>query len=636
MMQGRILASRYPGNRFFNASIVPPLAILRQSLLNLTLGHSLMGSARHFTGGTATMDLPVGYDDFREVIENKLDFVDKSLFIKEVIEDKSTKAAVITRPRRFGKTFNLSMLHHFLAHEIDGKPTQGLFDHLKITQWQDLCGEHQGKYPVIFITFKGVKDHRYEATYNNLCKLMSRVYLKHQDVLSSPKLAAHQKKVFESIVEERATEASIQSSLLDLTHVLYLHHGIKPWLLMDEYDTPIQASYVHGYYKPLISLMRNLFGDALKTNPYLHKAVITGIVRIAKENLFSGVNNLKVFSMLDSRYSEYFGFTEEEVDSLLKKSQLEGNAEQIKEWYNGYRIGNTTLYNPWSIANCVQEKGKLTPYWVNTGDNQLIRDLLVRSSTEFKAQFESLLLGQPIERIIDESMVFDDLFIHESATWNLLLTAGYLKVISQRETDQGLVCVLDIPNREVRNLYRQIIERWLSNGHGVEWYNNFLNHLLTGNLDAFERELTKIMEQTVSVHDTARDPEAFYHGLMIGITASLYQSKNYEIQSNRESGYGRYDYMIFSHDKNKPSLLLEFKRVESVKDTERLTTKLEQAAQEAVEQIRKTRYSAEAEKRGSTNIIKMGIAFCGKRFKIYAEQGGKELTTKPSQPALGC
>ncbi|MBS0351150.1 MAG: AAA family ATPase, partial [Proteobacteria bacterium] len=200
MMQGRVLVSRYPDNRFFNGSIAPSLAILRQSLLSLTLGRSLTGSARHFTEGTATMDLPVGYDDFREVIENKLDFVDKSLFIKEVIEDKSTKAAVITRPRRFGKTFNLSLLHHFLANEIDGKPTQGLFDHLKITQWKDLCGEHQGKYPVIFITFKGVKDHRYEATYNNLCKLMSRVYLRHQDVLSSPKLATHQKKVFESIV----------------------------------------------------------------------------------------------------------------------------------------------------------------------------------------------------------------------------------------------------------------------------------------------------------------------------------------------------------------------------------------------------------------------------------------------------
>lgn len=576
------------------------------------------------------MDLPVGYDNFGKVIEHGLDFVDKSLFIKEILDDKSNEAIVITRPRRFGKTFNLSMLHHFLADEIEGKPTQGLFDKLKIAQSGDLYQQHRGKYPVIFITLKGVKDHRYEAAYNNLCKLMSRVYLKHQEVLSSSKLATHQKKVFESIVEERATEASIQSSLLDLTHVLYLHYGVKPWLLIDEYDTPIQVSYVHNYYNHLISLMRNFFGDALKTNPYLHKAVITGIVRIAKENLFSGVNNLKVYSVLDSKYSEYFGFTEEEVNHLLKKSHLEEQMRPIKDWYNGYQIGTATLYNPWSIANCIQETGKLTPYWVNTGDNQLIKDLLVRSSAEFKTQFESLLQGKPVERIIDENLVFDDLFIDESATWNLLLTAGYLKVISQRETDQGRLCLLDIPNREVRNLYRNIIERWLSNGYGVEWYNNFLNHLLVGDIEAFEKDLTSMMARTVSVHDMSRDPEAFYHGLMVGLTASLYQSKNYEIQSNRESGYGRYDYMIFSRDKNKYTLLLEFKRVESVKETERLTTQLERAAQEALEQIAKTHYSAEAENRGCTNIIKMGIAFCGKRFSIRVEQMGENLIAKVS------
>lgn len=582
------------------------------------------------------MNLPIGYDNFREVIENGLDFVDKSLFIKEIIEDKSTKVTVITRPRRFGKTLNLSMLHHFLASKVYGKSTNGLFDNLKIMKAGDQYTQQCGQYPVVFLTFKGVKDHRYEVAYNNLCKLMSRVYLEHQEVLSSSKLAAYQKKVFESIVEERATEASIQSSLLDLTHVLYLHYGVKPWLLMDEYDAPIQASYVHGYYKQLINLMRNLFGDALKSNPYLHKAVVTGIVRIAKESLFSGVNNLKVYSMLDSRYSEYFGFTEEEVNFLLKKSQLEGSSEQIKEWYNGYQIGDLALYNPWSLANCIQEKGELAPYWVNTSDNQLIRSLLIDSSTTFKDSFESLLQGKPIERFIDENTVFEDLQADESAAWSLLFMAGYLKVISKSRTEDGLRCLLAIPNQEVRNLYQQLIKQWLSNGYGIEWYNSFLNHLLSGNLEEFERELAQVMESTVSSHDISRDPEAFYHGLMIGLTASLYQSKNYEIQSNRESGYGRYDYMIFSRDKSKPSLLLEFKRIDLVKDSERLTTKLEQAAREAVEQIGKTRYSVEAERRGSTNIIKMGIAFCGKRFKIYAEQEGKKLTTKPNQLASDC
>jgi hypothetical protein len=565
------------------------------------------------------MQLPVGYDNFGDIIEKKLDLVDKSLFIQEVMNGQSIQAAVIVRPRRFGKTLNLSMLHHFLAAEIDGRPTRDLFEGLKITQHKELCEKHQGKYPVIFVTFKDVKDGHYQGFYNSLCNVMSRLYMQHHYLLSSDKLLPYQKQVFASVLEERASEANIQSSLLNLTHALYLHHGVKPWLLIDEYDSPIQASYIHHYYQQAIDLFRNLFSRVLKTNPYLQRAVITGVLRIAKESLFSGLNNLEVYSMLRSDYGQYFGFTEEEVDTLLQTAQLENQAHEIKAWYNGYQAGNIVLYNPWSLVNCIKRKGELMPYWNNTSDNQLIKTILIQSSADFKADFETLLQNKSVEHLLDEHTVFGDL--HKgSAAWSLLFMAGYLKVISQENTVRGLLCQLTIPNQEVRNLYQQIIEQWLANGHGIEWYNGFINHLLEGNIEAFERDLKHIMEQTVSSHDTSHDPEAFYHGLMVGLTASLYQNKHYDIQSNRESGYGRYDYMIFSHDRSKPTLLLEFKRVEIVKDTDLLLQKLEQAAQAAVEQISHTHYFAEAKKHGSTHIIQIGLAFCGKRFKLHAAQ----------------
>jgi hypothetical protein len=563
------------------------------------------------------MLLPIGYDNFRALIDNQLEFVDKSLFIQEIIDDVATQAAVITRPRRFGKTLNLSMLHLFLSSEVNSQSTKELFNGLKIAENKAFCAKHQGQYPVIFVTFKDIKNENYKEAYAKLCELMSRIYTEHCYLLSSSKLLSHQKKVFESVLEEKASDAHMSSALLNLTHALYLYHGVRPWLLMDEYDTPIQASYVHGYYDLMIHLMRSLFGSVLKTNPYLYRAVITGILRVAKESLFSGINNLEAYSLLRSEYSQYFGFTEEEMDYLLKKADLVNHSKEIKDWYNGYQVGDTVVYNPWSVANCIKRKGELQPYWVNTSDNQLIRNTLVRSSMGFKEQFELLLQDKPIEQLIDENTVFGDLAVNESAAWSLLLMAGYLKVISQRRTEQGLWCRLAIPNKEVKNLYRQIIEEWLSNGHGIAWYNQFLTHLLTGNIELFEQELKEVMEQTVSSHDTGRNPEAFYHGLMVGLTASLYHSDHYEIQSNKESGYGRYDYIIFAHDKSKPTLLLEFKKVSAKdKEPEQLDSLLAQAAQEALDQIDQKHYVAEAKQRGSTHILKIGLAFSGKRFKI--------------------
>lgn len=529
--------------------------------------------------------------------------------------DDTAKVIVITRPRRFGKTLNLSMLQHFFADQAYGLKTQGLFDHLKIALDPELM-RHQGRYPVIFISLKDVKDHSFENAYGALVNLLERVYREHRYLLDSDKLSSDEKNKFTLVLEQRADPHQISSALVDLSYYLFQHHGAKVWLLIDEYDSPIQSAFLHGYYQPMISFMRNFLSAVLKTNPYLEKSVITGILRVSKESLFSGLNNVEVYTLLSNEYSQYFGFTEQEVESLLLRAGLEQKSTDIRDWYNGYQAGETVIYNPWSIIKCIKEHGELQPYWVNTSDNQLIRSLLTRSTGSFKLQFEQLLQGQSISALLDENMVFADLEKSEVAVWSLLFLTGYLKVISSQRQDQGVLAELRIPNREVRNLYRQIIESWLANGQGIIWYNSFLNHLLTCDFETFAIELQQVMENIVSSHDTARDPEAFYHGLIIGLTASLYKNPAYEIRSNRESGYGRYDYLILSLDKTRPTLLLELKRIEPVKNNQERERKLEQAAQAALQQIEQLGYLNEAQQRGCPTILKVGLAFSGRYFNL--------------------
>jgi hypothetical protein len=564
------------------------------------------------------MDLPIGYDNFRDIIDQKLTFVDKSLLIKSFLDDKGTQVTLITRPRRFGKTTNLSMLHHFFAEEVLGKPTKDLFTGLKIMQQGSEYLQHQGKYPVIALSFKDVKDGSFQSAYDNLCNLLSRTYAEHLLLLDSPKLTSRQKMDFEAIYERKAEESQVRSSLLDLCNCLYQHYGEKVILLLDEYDTPIQSGYAHGYYDKIVGLIRHLLGASLKSNPYLHRAVLTGILRISKESLFSGLNNIEVYSLLRCEYSQYFGFTEAEVASLLKESGLAAELKEVRAWYNGYQVGNTVVYNPWSITNCIKRKGLLKPYWVNTSDNLLIKHLLVKSSTKFKHEFELLLEDKVVEKYIDENFVFPEINSSEAAVWSLLLMTGYLKVVASQETLQGSLCQLKIPNQEIRNLYRNIIEVWLSNGKGVEWYNEFIHNLLEGNVAAFKDNLSDIMLQTASVHDLAREPEAFYQGLMIGLTASI-DKREYEIKSNRESGIGRYDIVIIPKDIHKLAILFELKSVKTSKQDEDLSLLLQQAAKEALLQIDKKVYDAEMQQRGINHVLKMALAFSGKVFHLESK-----------------
>ncbi len=555
------------------------------------------------------LKLPIGQSDFRSLIEGQQIFIDKSLFIKDIMDDATV--ILITRPRRFGKTLNLSMLRYFFATEVYGQNTQGLFDGLNIMKTGATYLQHQGKYPVIFLTFKDIKDGSFAITYKKIQRLMSDVYEEYSELESSSKLSAQQKERYRAIVEERADEVDLQTSIKDLTYYLYCHYQVKPVILLDEYDTPIQDGYLHDYYEKIITFMRGFFSTALKDNNFLYKAVLTGIVRVSKESLFSGLNNLKVYSVLSARYGEYFGFSEAETNDLLSKAKLKTLSTAIKDWYNGYQFGNQTVYNPWSILNCLDEAGELKPYWVNTSENILVKTLLIESTTEFKSQFELLLQEKPLEKLIDEHFVFGDLKKNPSAVWSLLLMAGYLKVIAARRTDQGLMCQLAAPNREVRNLYRQIIEQWLSNGHGVEWYNAFLQHLLNGEVELFTEELEEIVQRIVSVHDTAKYPEAFYHGLLLGLIVSL-DKKHYILQSNKESGRGRYDIAIIPKDKNKLGIIIECKAAPK-------GSKLRTIAEQALAQINLQQYETELKTHHIKKILKLGLALRKKEIAVAHE-----------------
>jgi len=550
------------------------------------------------------MSLIVGVDDFGKIIEKKLGFIDKSLFIKEIFDNEQIDVPVIVRPRRFGKTLNMSMLRHFLAAEVNGLKTQGIFDNLKIAQQGDDYMQHQGKYPVIFISFKTIKASHFDKVYPALANLISQTYSNHYELLSSDALHPHEKIVFDDILNQRANTENLMASLSNLTKYLHRHYGIKPWLLIDEYDTPIQAGYLNNYYREIIEVMRGLLGAALKGNEHIHRAVVTGILRIAKEDLFSGLNNVKVYSVLDTQYAECFGFTETEVDGALKENNLAHLSADIKAWYNGYHIGKSQIYNPWSIANCIDEKGELEPYWIHTSDNALIKQTMARANTMIKMQFEAILEGKAVEVLVHQNITFADLNSSGDKLWTLLLFAGYLT--STRTEIAGLErkCLLTPPNKEVALLYPHIITAWFADSLTMGVYHALLKYLTEGDLPAFLKILKKYLRESASYFDVkGEEPEKFYHGFVMGLIVSL--SDTHFVQSNKESGEGRYDVLLIPKDPLKLGLILEFKVSES-------DTVLQKTAEQALAQITERGYTTELQQRGIHHILKVGLAFWGK------------------------
>ncbi|NDB83359.1 MAG: AAA family ATPase [Alphaproteobacteria bacterium] len=552
---------------------------------------------------------PIGISDFQKLILGNYNIADKTLFIKEIIDD-SADVILITRPRRFGKTLNLSMLNYFLQN--DASVGHNLFSNLEVSKHTDFCSQHQNQYPVIFISFKDIKGENYQNSYDDIVALIGELYSDHRHLLEGNLLADDEKNSFLAIINETASRSKIENSLKLLSEFLTRKFGKMPFILIDEYDTPIQSGYLEGYYDDIIGLMRGIFSKSLKDNKYLTKSVLTGITRISQESLFSGLNNIEVYSLLEETYGQYFGFTEQEVIKLKDEAGLQSSSTQdIKNWYNGYRIGKHTIYNPWSIIHCLKNNGALKPYWINTSSNNLVKILLTDASYSVKKDFERLLQGEVIEKPIYTNLVFPELKTAEEALWSLLLYAGYLNVLKIEMRDFDTIGKVCIPNQEIMYTYNGIVAGWFRKNNSLDSYKNFITSLKEGDMDEFKR-LTEEMLGIGSYFDFNKNTsESVFHSFMLGLTVGL--KDDFIIQSNIESGKGRSDVAFIPKTNKNRGILLEFKTAEK-------EDLLRSKAKEALEQIKNKEYYATFKAHEVTKLLAIGLAFCGKRLELEREE----------------
>ena len=564
------------------------------------------------------MQLPTGVSDFQVLIKYRSPltnegylYVDKSLFIKEILGE-GTPVIVITRPRRFGKTLNLTMLQHFFAAEVvEGQSTKGLFDNLAISK-EPKCMEYQGKYPVVFVSFKDIKQPNLEFCLEKIGSVIATVYRKYRKELESDKMSEDDKIYIKSILDQKISQVNLESSIHRLLELLFRYYNQKPILLIDEYDTPIQEAYLNGYYEELMPFFRNFLSEPLKDNTLLNRAILTGILRVSKVSLFSGLSNIKIYSILNKKYANYFGFTEAETNELLNKAQLSINTKETKDWFNGYNFSGTTIYNPWSIIEFITEQGELRSYWVNTSGNELVKDVIIKSSYNIQAKITELINGNSIKENINEHIVFNDLKSNSAESiWSLLLMSGYLKYTSYENNGRRYLCDLKIPNYEVEDFYTSTIEEWLTGDRGLDWYLAFLDSLTKGMVTEFEEKLQTWMIDTLSFHDaTKKSQENAYHMLLLGLTAGL--RGTHSVRSNKESGLGRYDLEITPNDPKQLGIILELKATDN-------PLKLEKEASIALAQIKKLNYAANLKTKGIMKICYMGIACSKKAIKIKSE-----------------
>ena len=552
--------------------------------------------------------IQVGSSDFKEMIDGNYYFVDKTMLIKEFIEN-GAKIILVPRPRHFGKTLNLSMLRYFFY--IDYKEeNKNLFQGLNIENENEIM-KHQGQYPVIFLTFKNQKYDTFKKAEKGMRLLLLNLFEEYDYLLNSEKLSVFDKEFFCNILRRQGDIADVTEALSMLIKFLYKHHGKKVMLFIDEYDVPIQESYNKGYYDEMISFMQIMFTSALKDNTYLEKSMVTGILRIAKESIFSGLNNIQVNTIFKHGFNDKFGFIEDEVDRLLKYYNLNDKSEEVKNWYNGYVFSGEVIYNPWSVLNYVKSnKDGFMPYWINSSSNDLIKKLLSKGSRETKENLEDLIQGKFIKKVIDDHIVMKEVEEDEENLWSFLALSGYLKPTKIEVIDGELHCTLKIPNKEVLIFYNHIIEKWFKESLTSNTYNTMLKALITGDIEVFEEIFSDFVLNNMSYFDVSgKQPEKVYHAFVLGILVSL--SKEYEVKSNKESGYGRYDVMIIPKDELKPGIIIEFKRI---KDTAPKT--IEQGIKEALEQIEEKRYEVELHEKNIKNIIKLAIVFKGKQVRI--------------------
>ncbi|WP_291766082.1 AAA family ATPase [Blautia sp.] len=546
----------------------------------------------------------IGVQDFEKLIEQNCFYIDKTSFIKEWWENKDD-VTLITRPRRFGKTLNMSMMESFFSVKYAEK--RSIFEGLSI--WEDeRYHKIQGTYPVISLSFANVKEKDYPTTRKKLCQLLAKLYAKHSYLLDSGILYETDIQYFKR-VSESMDDSDASLALYQLSDYLYKYYGKKVIILLDEYDTPMQEAYVNGFWDELTSFMRSLFNASFKTNPYLERAVMTGITRVAKESIFSDLNNLKVVTTTSDAYATAFGFTEEEVFAALDEYGME-NKDEVKRWYDGFTFGQVRdIYNPWSIINLL-DTGKVDTYWANTSANSLVGKLIREGDHSVKRKFESLLRGGTIRSELDEQIVYNQLDGDEEAIWSLLLASGYLKVISVEDWEY----TLSLTNDEVRRMFRKMIKGWFKKSGSN--YNDFVQALLINDLDAMNEYMNRVSQSMFSYFDTGKnpsgaEPERFYHGFVLGLMVDLEES--YILTSNRESGFGRYDVMLEPRQEKDDAILLEFKVFQPRKEKG-----LEDTVQAALRQIEDKDYVSALRAKGipDNRIRKYGFAFKGKEVLI--------------------
>ena len=549
--------------------------------------------------------LPIGINNYKEIIEENCYYVDKTLLIKELLS-KRDKATLLCRPRRFGKTLTLSMLKYFFEKtEISNAH---LFTDKKVWEHEDVR-THQGQYPVIFISFKDVKDANFEDAYKSIVLIILKEFERYEKVLLS-NLNEGQALRYNMLKSGAADNILLCSSLLFLSELLHEHYGKRVIVLLDEYDTPIHAAYTHSYYAEMIIFIKKLFSSVLKDNDHLERSVLTGILRTAKEGIFSDLNNLAVYTLLNDEFSDKFGFTSDEVDLLLKDQNLTEHKVAIQKWYNGYHAGETSLiYNPWSILNCVNKNGKFMTYWVNTSSNDLIKTLIAGANSYVKQELESLLNDIPVVKTIEEAFTFATVYQTDNVLWSLLLFSGYVTYSERILTNKGKYdCNLTLPNHEIRCLYKDFIsEIFISSFKDQDNIKEFFRALTNKDTRSVQQLLQLFITNSMSFYDLAHnEPEKSYHLFILGLLVTL--ENTYSVRSNRESGYGRYDIMLIPHDKSQVGIVIEFKKVGD--------QTLEEASEAALLQIQDKKYANELYAQGITNIIGYGIAFAGKQVLV--------------------
>ena len=553
--------------------------------------------------------MPIGVDDFRELVTKNYCFIDKTRFIKEILEGHS-KVTLITRPRRFGKTLNLSMLRYFFSLE-NGEKNRELFAGLDIERAGEKYMAEQGSRPVVFLTLKGAQSREYEGMLTSLREILRQCYGRYDCLEDSEALSLQDKGYFLEVLNQTASVDKFKFALANLLSMLRKHYGREAVLLLDEYDAPIISAWERGYYDECIDFMRVFLSEALKTNESLDFAVLTGVTRVSKESIFSGLNNLRVCSVLSERCSDIFGFTQEEADNLLSMCGLEARRDDLKTWYDGYLFGSSEIYNPWSVISFIDNDCKFQPYWLNTSGNSILKALLARIDARKEADLLGLLKGKALSAPVRENIIYADLNSDRGALYMMLLTAGYLKAVKTWKDDrQKDWASLQIPNLEISCAYEDEILENIVPHQGQIVLMDMMEAMTEGRGEDFATYLSELLRDFVSFHDSSHNPESFYHGLLLGL--SVWLEGRYRVESNKESGYGRFDIAFFPMKENLPGVILELKTVREEEE-------MEAAAQGALAQIEEKAYPAELARQGVQEVWKYGIAFWGK--KMWLEQG---------------